>query len=262
MDEPRNSQSADAEHARDEAPAAEAPPPPAAGLSLDEMNAAFARMLQSGEPPQGNPPAADDVQVAGGKETEDHPAAASRAGDEDDDDDPCEVSPRTILEAILFVGTPDNRPLAAREMAALMRGVDAQEIDQLVRELNERYETRRCPYRIAGEGAGYRLVLRDEMARLRDRFYGRVREARLSQAAVDVLAIVSYNQGIARDEVSRLRGKDSGAILAQLVRRGLLRVEREEQNRRILHYHTTERFLKLFGLETLEELPQSQELDR
>ena len=80
---------------------------------------------------------------------------------------------------------------------------------------------------------------------MRNRFYGRIREARLSQAAIDVLALVAYQQPITGEKLGRLRGKPSSHMLAHLVRRGLLRIERPDPKRRISHYRTTDRFLKL-----------------
>ena len=112
------------------------------------------------------------------------------------------------------------------------------------------------------EGAGYRLALRSEFSRLRDRFYGQVRQARLSQAAIDLLAIVAYHQPIARDDIDQLRGKPSGAVLRQLVRRELLSVQRSPQKPACVCYRTTERFLHLFGLQSLEDLPRHEDFLR
>jgi segregation and condensation protein B len=126
--------------------------------------------------------------------------------------------------------------------------------------LNEEYAANRCPYRITSEGAGYRLVLAPEHQRLRDKFQGRQRQARLSQAAVEVLALVAYHEPLSRDEVNRLRNTPSGAVLTQLVRRQLLRLERSEAEPRAVRYRTTQRFLDLFHLESLADLPQSQDL--
>jgi segregation and condensation protein B len=105
------------------------------------------------------------------------------------------------------------------------------------------------------------LTLRKSFASLRDQFYGRIREARLSQAAVDVLAIVAYRQPITAEQVRALRDKPSGRLLSQLVRRGLLRVERGEAPPHKLQYATAPRFLELFGLGSLEDLPQSEDPD-
>ena len=96
---------------------------------------------------------------------------------------------------------------------------------------------------------------------LRDRFYGRVREARLSQAAVDVLAIVAYRQPVTAPQIAELRGKPSSRLLSQLVRRGLLEIRRPDDRRSNPEYRTAERFLELFGLQSLEDLPQSEDLD-
>ena len=177
--------------------------------------------------------------------------------------DECPVSPRTILEAMLFVGRSTNEPLTSTQVAAMMRGVRPQEIDSLVTELNAAYdEEEGCPYGIVSTGSGYRLTFLKECAPLRDKFHGRVKEARLSQSAVDVLAIVAYRQPLTRDEIDNLRGKASGGVLAQLVRRRLLRMERRDEAPKQPHYFTTDRFLKLFGLQQLSDLPQSQDDDQ
>jgi segregation and condensation protein B len=135
------------------------------------------------------------------------------------------------------------------------------EIDALVRELNRDYDRRNCPYGIVAEGAGYRLKLREQHARVREKFYGKARQARLSQAAIEVLAAVAYNAPIGADDVSRLRSTPSGHILAQLVRRQLLRIERGETKPRKTLYSTTPRFLELFGLDNLDDLPRSSNLE-
>jgi segregation and condensation protein B len=173
-----------------------------------------------------------------------------------DVDQGCPVSPRSIVEAILFVGHPENQPLSSRMIAALMRGVRPQEVDEIVVQLNEIYRQQATPYYVASVGAGYRMQLRDDFAPIRERFFGRLRRARLSQAAIDVLAIVAYSQPVDRQRIDQLRGRPSGAVLSQLVQRDLLRVERDTAERRRLLYFTTERFLDLFALDSLDDLPR------
>ena len=162
---------------------------------------------------------------------------------------------------MLFVGNSENEPLKSKQVAALLRGVSPREIDELVKQLNERYADRGCPYQVDSVGGGYLMRLRPEFSQFRDKFYGRIREARLSQQAIDVLAIVAYRPGATRVEIDDLRGRNSGSILSQLVRRRLLRVERTGEKPRKPSYFPTDRFLGLFGLENLDELPQSQELE-
>ncbi len=219
------------------------------GISLEELSRTYAELVGSGlDPYEALPPPEDDVATL----------VADVGGPEPPPE--CELSPRSILEAVLFVGHPHNEPLRADEIARLMRGVMPREVDQLVEELNEIYRTGNHPFQINSVGAGYRLELSSEYAGLRDVFWGRVREARLSQAAVDILAIVAYQQGLTREQVDRLRGRPSGAILSQLVRRQLLRIERPDTKPRRPKYYTTDRFLQLFGLASLDELPRSQDV--
>ena len=224
------------------------------GLSLDQLSAAFAEMLSTGDDPypDGAPPG--EVEIAEKLLSTEKGVSQSASSDAT-----CEVSPRTIIEAMLFVGSPTSEPLTSSQVASLMRGVRPAEIDQLVGALNQAYEERGCPYEILSEGAGYRLALRGAFHRVRDRFYGKARQARLSQAAIEVLSLVAYNQPLSADDVNRLRATASGAILSQLVRRELLRLDRSDPEFRRGRYFTTPRFLQLFGLEGLDELPRSED---
>ena len=85
-------------------------------------------------------------------------AARRTPANEPGGDDACPINPRTILEAMLFVGNRDNEPLSPRRAAELMRDVEADEIPSLVAELNRRYDGDGLPYHIVGEGDGYRLA--------------------------------------------------------------------------------------------------------
>lgn len=243
-------------------PSPEMPQPQ--GISLDELAQAFAKVMgveprrKDDAAPSEQPEPSSDAEAP--VESEATAGTAAQAASESAaHDDSCPICPRTIFEAVLFVGNWDNEPLSARRAAELMRDVDAEEIPSLVEELNRRYEENGAPYQIVGEGDGYRLTLRREFHSLRNRFYGRVREARLSQAAIDVLALVAYKQPLTSEKIHRMRGKPSSHILSHLVRRGLLRIERPPAKRRTPHYYTTDRFLRLFNLQTLDDLPRSED---
>jgi len=236
------------------------------GISLDELAQAFAQVMGTAPRPKSDveqsaqSTAASDRPAGVVEEAvETRPAAVEEPSLAPAPEDTCPVSPLSILEAMLFVGNRDNTPLSANKAAELMRDVSAEEIPPLVEELNQRYATDDCPYHIVGEGDGYRLTLKKTFSALRDKFYGRIREAHLSQAAIDVLALISYRQPLSGEQVGRLRGKPSSHILTQLVRRGLLRIERPDSKRRTPHYYTTDRFLRLFNLLSIEDLPRSED---
>ncbi len=171
------------------------------------------------------------------------------------------VTPTTILEALLFVGSADNTPISARKIASFIRGVSPAEIESAVAELNQAYECQQSAFRIIASEQGYRLAICDDLVPICARLRGRERPARLSQAAVEVMAVVAYHQPATAEEVDRLRNHQSGAILSQLVRRGLLSTHRDPQNPRIRCYSTTGRFLSLFGLDSVTDLPQADSDD-
>jgi segregation and condensation protein B len=238
-------------------PATPARAPTEAGLSLDELNQAFAQLLAGGHDPYRKPPE-EELPT---DQPEMNPRLAFEI--EEDVDRACEITPRSILEAMLFVGDPANRPLAPDQVAGLMRGVRPAEIEGLVGELNREYAANRCPYRIESEGAGYKLALCDEFAAVREKCYGRAKESRLSDPAIEVLALVAYRGPLTADEISKLRPGPCAAILSQLVRRQLLKIERVEEKKKkvVPRYHTTKRFLELVGVERLEDLPRNQDVD-
>jgi segregation and condensation protein B len=171
------------------------------------------------------------------------------------------VNPQSVIEALLFVGQPDNTALNAEQLAEFIAGATAEEVTALIDTLNAQYKSNGCPYEIVFNRGGYRFQLRREFDSLRDRFLGRLRSATLTPGAVEVLSLVAYHEPLTLDEVSRMRGKPSGAVLGQLVRRKLLRLERADGKKRgKVRYFTTPRFLKLFHLQSLAELPRSDDL--
>lgn len=231
------------------------------GLSLDALSKAYADLIDSGEDPYEAIPDSADPSTF---QTNDDDQAEEEEYEELDEDEEqeeeeiaCEVSPQSIVEAMLFVGNPANESLTNDRIASFMRGVRPQEVDGLVVELNTQYETEGCPYRIESHGSGYRMVLCEEFGSIRDRFYGQVKAAKLSQQAIDVLAIVAYRQPLTREQVEQMRGRPSGALLSQLVRRQLLQMARPQEKPRSPQYTTTQRFLELFGLESVNDLPRS-----
>lgn len=176
-----------------------------------------------------------------------------------DDDSPCPLSPETIVESILFVGTPRGDKLTSKSIASVMRDVSAKEVTAIAKKLNQRYEEEDAAYRIGLDSGSMKMVLAEDLTELQNEFFGRNRAATLSQGAIDVLAVVAYRQPIGRDEIEKARNKSVGSVLSQLVRRNLLTTIADENNARKKLYKTTDRFLELFQLADLEDLPQAHD---
>jgi len=212
------------------------------GLSIDRLAQAFAAMMGHADPY--TPPAAGAVvQVDASPDLD-----QERCHDEDQ-----RVSPLLILEALLFVGMPGGGPLSSQAVAALMRGVRPQEVDELAAELDRRYRADNCPYEVASRGGGWILRLRPERAEFAAVLEQRNRLVRLDGESLDALAVVAWNQPVPRDRLVDLGCDARPATLRGLVRRGLLAVERQEDGTPA--YVTTPKFLTVFRLESLADLP-------
>jgi segregation and condensation protein B len=164
-----------------------------------------------------------------------------------------------IIEALLFVG---GAPLTAARACEAVRGLTPEQFKEVVDNLNRDYRRQGRPYRVQPRDDGYELTLQPRFRAVTERLHGTTREARLSPAALDVLALVAYRQPATRQEVESLRGGDSGGVLRQLVRLGLIAVQRGEENPREVVYVTTPRFLALFQLRSLDDLPRTQDLQQ
>jgi len=223
-------------------------PPADGGLSIDRLAQAFAVMMGAADPYGAAPPPAENDLVSIDVSPDlDEPLGG--------DDTATRVNPRSILEALLFVGQPAGTPLTSRRIASLMRGVRPQEIDDLVVELGRLYAANNCPYEIASRNAGWVLQLRPEFARFGQVLESRARTVRLDADALDVLAIVAWNQPVARDRLVELGCDAPPATLRLLVRRGLLELVAGAGGVEQPAYRTTRKFLEVFRLEALTDLP-------
>jgi len=165
-----------------------------------------------------------------------------------------------IVEALLFVG---GAPLTTERACDAIRGLTEEQFLQAIDGLNREYRLQGRPYCIHARDGGYTLALRPRFHEVVERLQGGQREARLSPAAIDALSLVAYRQPVTKQEIDSLRGAESGSLLRQLVRRGLIAVvQRADAQQRQVSYGTTQRFLDLFQLRSLDDLPQTQDLQR
>jgi segregation and condensation protein B len=165
-----------------------------------------------------------------------------------------------IVEALLFLG---GVPLAADRACAAIRGLTPDDFHQAIDQLSQEYLAQERSCFIEQRGSGYILSLRPRYQGVREKLFGGARQARLSPAVLDVLALVAYRQPATRAEIDSLRGSNSGNLLRQLVKRGLISiVQRGDSEQREVAYGTTQRFLELFQLRSLDDLPRTQDLQK
>jgi len=165
------------------------------------------------------------------------------------------VAGRQRLEAVLLVA---REPINSRKLAQYARLSDGTEARTLVRQLNECYDAAGRAFRIEEIGGGFRLLTRPQFARWLGRLPHVPPQVRLSAPAMETLAVVAYRQPVVRAEVEAIRGVSCGEILRQLMERDLVRIGgRSDELGRPYLYATTKRFLEVFGLRTIEDLPRT-----
>lgn len=172
-----------------------------------------------------------------------------------------QVTPEMIVEALLFVG---GQPLTTKKLCQIIGvNADPDSMEKVIDSLNQVYESQNRPYEIQfGEG-GYRLALRNEFSRVQNKVFGLgPREIKLSQEALEILALIAYEQPVTKSQIDKLTKRSTNSILRQLLRRELIELERnDEEDKTNVSYKTTGRFLQLFGLTDLTELPKSEKIE-
>lgn len=165
---------------------------------------------------------------------------------------PLAVSPRQVVEALLFVG---GISLPGRKIAEVVSGsTTTDDVAQWIDELNDLYDQQARPYCIEMGDGGYVMRLRNEYEKVRHRVFGvGPREVKLSQDVLEVLSFIAYSQPVTEDELDGLGRAGVSSVVRQLIRRELIQVERGSKNE--LQYITTPRFLELFGLRSRHDLP-------
>jgi segregation and condensation protein B len=165
------------------------------------------------------------------------------------------VSPREVIEAAIFVG--GNVALTARKLASLIgQDVDNRVAVSLVDSLNQSYARENRPYEIRLAEGGYRLELREEFSDVSTRTFGLgPRDVKLSPDVLEILAFVAWNQPVIKETVETIDRPNAMALIRQLLRLQLVELQRTGSRRSDVSYVTTAKFLKLFGLKTIADLP-------
>ncbi len=174
-----------------------------------------------------------------------------------------ELELKRIIEAVLFAS---DVPVSTERIVEITGGPDGPlkagrgKVSEALEELSAEYEQTERAITISKLAGGWQLYCRPEyMKYARDLHKGRI-PPRLSQAALETLAIVAYKQPLVRAEIEGIRGVDSSGVLATLLKRNLVTIAgRAPGMGRALMYRTTKEFLRYFGLNTITDLPRLEE---
>ena len=165
---------------------------------------------------------------------------------------------RRIVEALIL---SSSEPISAAKIAEIIPYCNAGQAKDLVNELNTEYVEQDRSFEIWEVAGGFQIRTRADFSGYLQKLQ-KERALRLSQAALETMSIIAYRQPVTRAEIEDVRGVDAGATVKSLLDRQLIRIagQREVPGRPML-YGTTRRFLEVFGLERLRDLPTLRELD-
>jgi segregation and condensation protein B len=162
------------------------------------------------------------------------------------------------LEALLF---STHHPLTAGRLAELLELESTKPIRRAIKDLNEQYITGDRSFRIEQVAGGYQMLTMPEFGDVLKTLHQKEVDAKLTKAALETLAIIAYKQPILRADIEAIRGVACGETIRSLMEKHLVKIAgRAEEPGRPILYGTTKRFLELFGLNSLKDLPQSESM--
>ena len=166
---------------------------------------------------------------------------------------------RAIVEAVLLTATD---PISTSRLVALLEEYNGRDIRDFVDELNKEYFQGGRSFSIIEIGGGFQIATRENFGPWLRKFHNNPNQVRLSQAALESLAIVAFKQPITRIEIDAIRGVNSGGVMQTLMELKMVRiVGRSEGVGKPMLFGTTRDFLLHFGLKSLVDLPKVKELD-
>ncbi len=160
------------------------------------------------------------------------------------------------LEALLFA---THHPLTAGRIAELLELGSTKPVRRAIKELNEQYTAAGRSFQIEQVANGYQMLSLPEFGPLLRKLVLREQDAKLTKSAVETLAIIAYKQPILRADIEAIRGVACGETIRSLMEKRLVKIAgRAEVPGRPILYGTTKRFLEIFGLNDLKDLPQTE----
>jgi segregation and condensation protein B len=166
--------------------------------------------------------------------------------------------PLALIEAALLAA---DEPLTTRKLALAAGLPDGSAARRLVRKLQGLYDKDGTAFQVEEVAGGFQLLTRPEYQRWLAQLRRGGHELRLTAAARETLAVVAYRQPLTRADVEEVRGVRCTEMLHLLMEKGLVRITgRDDSLGRPVLYGTTRKFLQLFGLKSLKDLPQAEGL--
>ncbi|MCF6154113.1 MAG: SMC-Scp complex subunit ScpB [Candidatus Brocadia sp.] len=168
-----------------------------------------------------------------------------------------EIKP--IVESLVFAA---EEPITLRKLTDIIEGVDSSQIQEAITQLKNDYDVQGRAFQIEEIAGGYQLFTKPEYYEWIAKLRKKSGETKLSQAALETLAIIAYKQPILRANLEAIRGVQSGQIIRLLMEKDLVKVVgRDESLGHPLLYGTTKKFLEYFGLKDIKDLPKVEELE-
>ncbi|WP_417386089.1 SMC-Scp complex subunit ScpB [Gimesia sp.] len=162
------------------------------------------------------------------------------------------------VEAVLFVA---DSALSTRKIAQLATLANASEAKELIDQLNAALEESHSAFHIKRVATGYQMMTQPQFSFWLNKLHQRQAALKLSPPAMETLAIVVYRQPITRADIESIRGVQSAEMLKQLMDRGLVRIGgKDDSLGRPFLYESTRKFLEIFGLKNLDDLPMGETL--
>lgn len=165
---------------------------------------------------------------------------------------------KSALESMLYVW---GEPLSIKAASDVL-GIEYEQVKELLNELKDEYENDGRGIRIRQINRSFQMVTAAESAIFIKRLCTPVKSSKLSQAALEVLAIIAYKQPVTKAEIEAIRGVRADRVVEGLMKRNLVAEKgRSEGIGRPIIYGTTDVFLKQFGFASISELPPFQDLE-
>lgn len=164
---------------------------------------------------------------------------------------------KPIIESIIFVS---DSPLSIDYLMSILPEFDKESILDGIRRLKSEYENESKGIELVEVAGGYQFRTKPKLSQWIIRLK-KIKSVKLSQSALETLAIIAYRQPITRPAIEEIRGVDSGWVIRSLLERGLIKITgRKDLPGRPIIYGTTKAFLELFGLNSLSDLPTLKEI--